>query len=852
MTLAALLVIVLLGMGLRLHGLHADSLWVDEIRTVTTAQLDLPSILQFQAQFSTHPPLLYVVTKVVILLAGTSEFVARMPAVLLGALSVLLTYKLGAMLWSRNTGLIAAFLLAVNPYHIRYSQEARHYSLVVFLLLLSVILLIRALRTGKAMMWIAFALSTCLGIYAHYYAFLALPSLVLYAGYVILDNWRSHRKHSGNAATGETKRAGAHLQCRSEDGQALSRPSRSLPPTALRQVLGLVTSLTLIVLCYLPWLPVMKQQIQGPQIQFEGVDPATVQGVGISGEFLQEVLTAYSGTNGLALLPFVVLFLLGLANTARQHMVLIASWIALPFLFTFAVSTIHSFDARYALYVLPMYLLVTANGVVTLGHGVQRATLGAERGTKWPLQLCVALTVLALVLPGLSTIRDYYRWQKEDWRGAAEYLRQHVKPGEVIVADGQGYHGGGDAGRVAKGLGYYLAPEQHEVTILPAERGLVYRLPQSVTGVWAVLWHNEELKARDQADEGMLLVQFPQVAMVRVLNQQGNALQDVTATLEALRPLHPRVEGRFDVHLALAQIRREGGNLPDAKSEADLARQVAEEYVSLVDSDPSYANPLWNWHPYWDLGTTYYELGMWEDAASAYEDAVRINPQISLAYVRLGNAYREVSQPSLALAAYERALAIEPENPDLYLVRGEMYQRLGRIRDARNDYERALTLAPANERAQNRLELLPPPPDGVEYPTKLSLGLQLALLGYEAHPLALNPGDTLQTTLWWQAVAGIDKDYTLFLHAVDDSGQIWAHVDVLLRQGGRGTSEWRLGRIVSQDIELRLASSTPPGRYVLKVGLYDWRTGARLPVWDQDGRRVAGDSIALTSILVTE
>jgi uncharacterized membrane protein/tetratricopeptide (TPR) repeat protein len=847
-----LVALCVLGTALRLFWLDANSLWVDEIRTVTTSQLDLLSIPQFQAQFSTHPPLLYVVTKVFILLAGTSEFVARMPAVLFGALSVLLTYKMGSMLWSRNTGLIAACLLALNPYHMRYSQEARHYSLVVFLLLLSVIFLLRALETGKRTMWLAFALTTSLAIYTHYYAFLALPSQVLFAACVIFGNWRSHRRRSVNEGPAETAHPGGRPQCGNGGGPAHGLTSPQASPSAVRQAVGLVASLTLIVLSYTPWLPVMKQQIGGPQIEFEVMDVGTARNVGLSAESLYQVLTAYSGTDGLALLLFVAFFVLGLVSISRQQTMLIASWIVLPFLFTLAASTIHSFDARYALYVLPMYLLVIAKGVGTMAQAVQRWAKGTNGQVAWPLRLTTALTLLALVLPEIGTTRDNYLRQKEDWRGAGEYLRQHVKPGEVIIADGQGYHGGADAGRVAKGLDYYLVPEQHGVTILPAERGLVFRLPESTTGVWGVMWHNEELSYHDLAGEGVLLVEFPQVAIVRLLNPQGSALKEAMTTLKALDVLHPRVEGRFDVHLALAQLQNEEGNLLDAQFEADLASQVAEEYQSLAAADPSYASPQWDWNPYWDLGNTYYELGMWERAVSAYEKVVAINPRVWSAYVRLANSHLELNQPSLALASYDRALAVEPDNADLCLARGEMYQILGRTDDARDEYQRALILDPQNEKAQSRLNLLSAPPEGIEYPINRSAGLRLALIGYDSPQLSLKPGDTLQARLWWQAVAAIDEDYTVFLHAVDASGEVRAQADALLRDGERGTSDWRLGKIVSQNVELRLAPSTPPGSYLLKVGLYDWRTGDRLPVWDEAGMRVTDDAITLTSIVVAE
>ena len=110
----------------------------------------------------------------------------------------------------------------------------------------------------------------------------------------------------------------------------------------------------------------------------------------------------------------------------------------------------------------------------------------------------------------------------------------------------------------------------------------------------------------------------------------------------------------------------------------------------------------------------------------------------------------------------------------------------------------------------------------------------------------------MKAKLWWQVVHAIDEDYTLFLHAVDESGRISGQIDLLLSDGESGTSEWRVGKIVSQDVELGLDPLTPPGRYTLKLGLYDWRTGDRLPVWDKDGYPAADDSITILSIMIAE
>ncbi|NIN65033.1 MAG: hypothetical protein GTO63_10100, partial [Anaerolineae bacterium] len=59
-----LFVIFMLGMGLRLYSLDSNSLWLDEVTTATTAQLDVGSILQFHLEEAGNPPLLSLIIHV--------------------------------------------------------------------------------------------------------------------------------------------------------------------------------------------------------------------------------------------------------------------------------------------------------------------------------------------------------------------------------------------------------------------------------------------------------------------------------------------------------------------------------------------------------------------------------------------------------------------------------------------------------------------------------------------------------------------------------------------------------------------------------------------------------------------
>lgn len=84
-----------------------------------------------------------------------SEVALRLPAFLFGIASVAALALMLKELGMARAGVIAAFLLSIHPWHIRYASEARGYALVLCLLPLLIVCLLRALRTGAWKWWIA-------------------------------------------------------------------------------------------------------------------------------------------------------------------------------------------------------------------------------------------------------------------------------------------------------------------------------------------------------------------------------------------------------------------------------------------------------------------------------------------------------------------------------------------------------------------------------------------------------------------------------------------------------------------------------------------------------------------------
>ncbi|HEV8639071.1 MAG TPA: glycosyltransferase family 39 protein [Chloroflexota bacterium] len=123
-----------------------------------------------------------------------------------------------------------------------------------------------------------------------------------------------------------------------------------------------------------------------------------------------------------------------------------------------------------------------------------------------------------------------------------------------------------------------------------------------------------------------------------------------------------------------------------------------------------------------------------------------------------------------------------------------------------------------------------------------------AHLGGPARVLAtLAPGDALDVSLRWRALADVDEDYAVFTHLLDHGQRLIAQDDEWPRRGFSPTSLWHSGQETLDRYRIRLRPDAPPGRYTLAVGLYRRADLQRL-TWS--GQPTGRDQIVLGSIKV--
>ncbi len=143
--------------------------------------------------------------------------------------------------------------------------------------------------------------------------------------------------------------------------------------------------------------------------------------------------------------------------------------------------------------------------------------------------------------------------------------------------------------------------------------------------------------------------------------------------------------------------------------------------------------------------------------------------------------------------------------------------------------------------------LFEPPP--MQHPLQTNFADQIALLGYDLAPPEPKPGSTLRLTLYWQAQAEMDQDYTVFVHLLDAEGRLVAQHDGQPGGGSLPTSSWVGDEVIADEHPLGLDPNLPPGSYRLEVGLYLWPTMERLSVLDGAGQ-IQGDKVVLGEVRV--
>ncbi len=400
-----LLLILIVGALLRVYTLGLESFYFDEAYSVWAARHSSNWLVALSTE-RIFPPLYYLLLHFWLVL-GESEFAVRLLSVALGVVSIVAIYTLAKQLFDTRAGLLSAWLLAISPLHLWFSQEARMYMLVFTLSLCSASLLLLALRQGRRWQWAAYVLTTALAMNTHYFTlFLALfeNAYVLYlllrrrlpVGF--LQRWVLIQ-----LAVAALSAIGLSGILSDESDYWWGLLDSLHGAATWRHVLSLMLKYSLgsLVegrLAYIVALSLFGFCILWALIGFGPSSSAAGPRIAGTRWFkLEWPRLSLAWDDGLM---FTLMYLV------------------VPVGAIFLVSQFRSFWVlRYLFPFLPPYCILVARGI-----------------TRMPGRVLPALAIAGIALASLWPIADMYRLeQKENWRGAVQHISTREQPGDVVL-----------------------------------------------------------------------------------------------------------------------------------------------------------------------------------------------------------------------------------------------------------------------------------------------------------------------------------------------------------------------------------------------------------------------------------
>ncbi len=375
--------ITLLAGVMRFYKLGEWSYWIDEIFTINRAQIHFsdPLFVIRNLPTSLWLPVSVIFTAVSLAAAGVSEWSARLPAAVIGILSIPVLYFPVRKLAGTATALIFTLLLAISPWHLFWSQNARFYTGLMLFYTLAGFAFFYAFEQNRPKYLLAFYLLFYLAASERLIAIFLLPAVLIYLGLFLF--------RKGERPAGLTRKN-------------LILFSLPLVILGLFDLIRLITSGSSLVLYALDTFAgnVIDDPLKIFTLIALNIGPALLVVGLLSGLFLLTQKSRFG------------LFLFINAVTPIVIVVL-----ASPFLFIVD---------RYALVALPGVLILAAAGAVELLKRLK------------PANAILSLGLLALlVAPAASELLMYYQinhGNRPDWRQAYAYVSKKIGPNDILVS----------------------------------------------------------------------------------------------------------------------------------------------------------------------------------------------------------------------------------------------------------------------------------------------------------------------------------------------------------------------------------------------------------------------------------
>jgi hypothetical protein len=365
-----LLAITLAGALLRLYKLGEWSFWGDEAFTFS-GQEDGFNYSPIRQSLS------LILIQSVTATNGLNEWNARIVPAIIGILTIPVIYFIAKKIFDTGTALLAALLLALSPWHLYWSQNARFYTPLLLFYFLSLFFFYLGLEGDKPWYLILCLFFLGLAVKERLLALFFLPVVLVYVIFIYVFSYE----------------------------QPKGWRFRNVAIFLLPGLLGGIFFTRPYLLDLPGW--------------FSGFGFANNSPLWLAGGFV-----FYVG------LPVICLGSLGgiyLVMRKNRAGLLLSVSAIVPLLLLMAVSTFHYTANRYAFISLASWLILAAVSLTTL----IRRTFGSAR-------MLAFGALLILVISPLGEDALYYQYQngnRENWKAAFAYIREHRQPGDLVASD---------------------------------------------------------------------------------------------------------------------------------------------------------------------------------------------------------------------------------------------------------------------------------------------------------------------------------------------------------------------------------------------------------------------------------
>ena len=379
------LAVHLLALGAVLLGsrtaLLDKSIRLDEAQSLWQTNHSYGYLLRLIAE-DVHVPLYHLLLRTWRLALGPDIVTARLFSLLFLLASVPVFYAVARRCLSRPWALFGLVVFSCSPFAQWYGDEARMYSMLVFVTLVSQYFLLRVVAGERGTAWAGYAAVAVVGAYVHYFFLFVLAAQGLFLLLLVL--------------------------------------ARRLPRTALLRLAGVAA---LVGAALVPWYLYFRANGSASGTRPNLPSPSSVDWTNVYSQFLFGFQSDAVNTTVVSTWPLLVLAALASVRVGNRLGRPMASMVVMAFVpvaLAFAVSHLLTpfFLSRYMIPALPAVLILVLGFLSSLSRPVGRTLAGA----------LLAVTVIGTVVQAVSPSTPV----EEDYREAAT-LAEQARPQDVVV-----------------------------------------------------------------------------------------------------------------------------------------------------------------------------------------------------------------------------------------------------------------------------------------------------------------------------------------------------------------------------------------------------------------------------------